>query len=194
MKKKLAIDHDDVVMGFNAALCCYHNARYGTTLTRADITSYHLKDIWDTTTEEAHRRIFDFYCSKEHEEAEPMPGAKKVIEMLEEHYEIEVITARPERFRPQTLAWLEGHFPQLVDRVHFTNRFGDTGKEILKSEVCARIDAEIFVDDAPMHHEDVARVVPRTILFEAPWNREYAATLPQKQRVRSWYGLAMRLA
>ncbi len=194
MKKPvLGLDLDDVLMDFNRSLADWHNAHHGTSYCREDIVSYQLSELWGTTRDESVRRICEFYHSPEHAVARCMSGAEFVLPELEEQYEVVVISARPERARGETLAWLEGHFPTLVDKLHLTNRF-DMGPELLKSEICKRLGVETFVDDAPMHHEDVSRVVTTSLLFEAPWNREYALGLPQNQRVRSWHDLGFRLA
>lgn len=192
MKRKLGLDFDDVLCDLSGGLARWHNRYHGTNYERKDIVSYHMRDLWGCTLEVQNRRIYEFYLSAEHASTEPVAGASLVLPMLEEQYEISVISARPESVRAQTTEWLEEHFPSLVDKLHLTNRFG-VGPELKKSELCVRQGIEVFVDDAQVHHVDLLPVVPRVILFEAPWNREYALTIPRHQRVRSWYGLAMRL-
>ncbi len=75
----IGLDFDDVLMEFNGALCLFHNAQYGTSLTRADITSHHLKETWGCTQEEVIRRVNEFYRSLEHDLASPVVGAVEVL-------------------------------------------------------------------------------------------------------------------
>ncbi len=54
----------------------------------------------------------------------------------------------------------------------------------LKSSICRRIKADIFIDDALHNVEDVAQAGIRTLLFDQPWNR--VEIPPGIIRVRSW--------
>ena len=49
-----------------------------------------------------------------------------------------------------------------------------------------RLGVEVFVDDAPPHVEEVAPFVRQALLFDAPWNRDYAPSHPNIRKVRSW--------
>ncbi len=189
---KRGFDFDDVLFDTNRAICRWHNARFNTQFTRDDIKSYHLYELWGVSREEGIRRVFEFYHSEEHMETELMPGVARALPRLLERDELFIISARPNGVLGHTQELMGRHFPELVDRLYLTNRFG-AGPEIDKSELCKRFDLESFVDDAPHHDEDVAKVVRQPVLFETPWNRSYAATLPPHRRARSWYGLAMRL-
>lgn len=189
---KRGFDFDDVLFDTNRAICRWHNAHFNTRFTRDDIKSYHLDEIWGVSREEGIRRVFEFYHSKEHAETELLPGVARLVPRLMERDELVIVSARPNSVLGHTQELLARHFPALVDSLYLTNRFG-VGPEIHKSELCTRFELESFVDDAQHHDEDVATVVRQPILFETPWNRSYAATLPPHRRVRSWHELAMRL-
>ena len=192
-KPAFGLDLDDLFFDTFRAIILWHNIHYGTRDTHEQMVSYHLCDLWGITSTEANRRVYEFYHSPEHANMPLKSGAKEVVPMLESENSLFIFTARPTSVLAHTQELVGKHFPMLTDRVYLTNRFG-AGPETLKSDLCVRFQVQKYVDDAVHHHEDVSRVVPQTLLFEAPWNREYALRLPQSQRVRSWYGIAMRLA
>jgi hypothetical protein len=192
-KTVLGLDLDDLLFETFDAIIVWHNAHFGTNHSNKDMVSYHLCDLWGTTPTEANRRVYEFYYSSDHATMRLLPGVACVIPMLEATHEIQIFSARPQAVLGPTQDLVARHFPNLADRVHLTNRFG-VGPEIAKSELCVRFKVEQYADDASHHHADVAKVVKDPILLETPWNRDYAATLPPRQRARSWYGIGILLA
>ena len=186
MIRVIGLDLDDVLMDFNAGLCVFHNARYGTSLVREDITSYHLEKIWGCSQEEAIRRVSEFYCSFEHYATQPVPGAVEIVKELQDKEKVVIITSRPESVSAQTYTWLKKHFPFLTGNVHFTAHFFHKETIVTKREVCQKLGVGVFVDDAHFHAEDVATIVEQVLLFDTPWNRSQKLVLPNIRRVHSW--------
>ena len=187
MKKKvIGLDLDDVLVDCNSALQSFHNARYGTRLTREDITTYSLGEMWGCSREEAGRRIDEFFDSPEHDTISPVPGAVDAVRELQQKCTVIVVTGRPKSASRQTRALLAKNYPTLVDSIHFAgSHFGREG-EMTKGDLCRTFGVEMFVDDAAHFAEDVASVVERVLLFDTPWNRDHALSLPNMQRVHSW--------
>jgi uncharacterized HAD superfamily protein len=96
-KKVFGLDFDDVLMDFYPSLCLFHNENYGTSLSKEDVHSYYIQDIFGCTTEEAMERVWNFYHSTKHHDAKPVSGAMEALQVLEEEYDLHIITARPER-------------------------------------------------------------------------------------------------
>jgi len=189
MARMIGFDLDDVLMDFNTGLCVFHNAHYGTSLVREDITSYHLEETWGCDREECIRRVGEFYNSPEHDATQPILGAVKVVhELQKDGASVVVITSRPESMSDQTFSWLKKHFPSLAkaNSVHFTSHFFHKETGVTKSDICRNLGVKVFVDDAPFHVQDVAPVVEEVLLFDAPWNRGYVLTLQNIRRVHSW--------
>ena len=187
MARLIGVDLDDVLMDFNAGLCAFHNAYYGTSLVKDDITSYHLEETWGCSRKEAISRVVQFYHSSEHEATPSVDGAIEVVRELQDNLvDFVIITSRPESVREQTHLWLAGHFPTLVKKIYFTSHFYHQETMVTKADVCRDLGVEVFIDDAPFHIEDVAVVVKRAILFDAPWNQNHCLTLPNMYRVHSW--------
>lgn len=191
-RKRIGLDFDDLLFDLMTQLCLWHNAKYGTKNVRADLTTYDIFAVWGVTKEEGLRRAREFYPSMEHAAMQPVQGAKQVVPMLLEQVDIEIVSARPELARGETLGLLEEHFPMLVDKLHLTNQYGFGAAET-KSAICRSLGLEAFAEDAAHHHEDVRQVVEQTYLYRTPWNRAYAETLPKNLVVSSWYGLGMKL-
>jgi uncharacterized HAD superfamily protein len=182
----VGLDLDDVLMDFNSALCLFHNARYGTSLKRADIASYHLEEIWGCSREEAIRRIKEFYYSSEHNEALPVSGAVEVVQALQTEVTFFVVTSRPNSVSIQTLQWVERHLAGLVREVYFTSHFMHEEGRTTKGEVCRKLEVSAFVDDAPFHVDEIASEVDKALLFDTPWNQNHKPKSGNIKRVHSW--------
>ena len=151
MTRVIGLDFDDVLVDLCSWLCLFHNARYGTALTKEDHFTYRLSDVWGCTDEETRRRIREFYGSPEHAATAPMLGAVEAVRVLERGNTIAVITARPESVRSETFALLARHFPSLVQSIHFArHHFHKEGNET-KGEICRRLGVQMFVEDLPFH-------------------------------------------
>lgn len=179
----LALDFDDVLFDCNSALRTFHNKRYGTKLTRHDHFSYWLGEVWKCPEEEAIRRVNEFFFSPEHTHAQPLPFAQEALRMLNETYDVTIVTSRPENVRDLTLVWLNEHFPKLYSHAYFTGEF-DHSKTLRKSDVCNQIRAEYLVEDSLFHAYDVANTETKVLLLDAPWNQE--SIPPTIHRVHSW--------
>lgn len=181
----IGLDLDDVLIDFNTALCDFHNREYGTNLSRDDIKTWHLEKVWNCNLEEAIARIFDFYHSSELEEAKPVEGAVEVVSRLSKGNNLHIVTSRSDTVKNKTLEWVEKYFPFLVDSVNFTNHFDRDSKES-KAEVCIKMGIKIFVEDAPIHVEDLSTHIEKVYLFDAPWNRSYKDIPKNVKRMSSW--------
>ena len=186
MTNVIGLDFDDVLVGFNDGLCVFHNAQYGTYLTREDFVCYPLEKTFGCDKAEVGPRIMAFYRSPEHAAIVPMPGAVDATRELQKKHPVVVITSRPQSVERETRVLLDAHFPSLARDIHFARHsFHGEGSET-KGQICRKLGAEGFVDDAPPLVEEVAPFVRQVLLFDAPWNRRYAPSHPNIRRVRSW--------
>lgn len=184
----IGFDLDDVLLGFFDALHPYCNIRYGTDCQRNDLVSFDLPKLWGISKEEAIKRVADFYQSPEHWDAKPIDGAIEKIKKLKQHHKLHVITAKPEELKNKTLEWLDKHFPQMFDGIHFTNHYHGSGLKRTKGEVCRELNIEFFVDDFLENVNDVANSGIPALLFDAPWNQGEIKSLVT--RVYSWDEIA----
>lgn len=179
----IGFDLDDVLLDFTNELHSYCNRYYNTNYERAHFKQ-NLAEMWDCSKEEEIKRVFDFYQSLDHWNALPINGAVEGIKNLRQWYNLFVVTAKPEGLKEKTLEWLDQHFSQMFDGVHFTNQYHGDGPKRTKGEVCKELGIEFFVDDSLENANDVANLEIPVLLFNAPWNQ--AEVQPPITRVHSW--------
>lgn len=187
--KNIGIDFDDVIMDSGTTICHYHNDNYNTKITPKDLYTYEFQKVYGCDREEMIRRIFKFYFTPEHTQTPPISNAVESIKKLIELNNVFVVTGRPESVREQTREWLGKHLPELSDKIYFTGHFHEEGKKpdgITKKNICQDLDIDIFIEDAPVHVEDVAPVVERVFMLDTPWNQDYKNFKSNVKRVFSW--------
>jgi 5'(3')-deoxyribonucleotidase len=186
MRPVIALDFDDVLMHFNAGFIEFHNRMHGTKIIYDDVRSYDMSQVYGCPTDVINGRVKAFYCSADHAQTEPIPGAVDAVKHLRKRYLLDIVTSRPEVFRDYTQSWVSTFFPDTFRALHFTNGFAATnGVQIRhKSEVCAEIGAAVLIEDALKHAEDVARKGIPVLLPDRPWNRD--DTPEGVIRVTSW--------
>lgn len=169
----IGVDLDDVIVDFNTGLGEYHNNTYGTSYKREDIVSYELRHLWGCPHEEVIRRVYDFYYSSHHTNLLPIKGAVEALERLRSENTLVIITSRPESVKGLTLTWLDKHFPQVFEEIHFLGHYhGTEARKETKGEVCKKIGVEVFIDDSLEHAASVSGQGIDVLLFNAPWNQE----------------------
>ncbi len=185
-KRVLGLDFDNVLMDFYSGINEYHNQKYNTDYSREKCVVVNLEKVWGCTTEEMHRRIVDFYHSDIHSETPPMAGAREALEKLRDSHSLVVVTSRPNFIKEKTMSWLDKHFPNLFDQVYFTNLYlGEAKHKKSKAEACKELGVDVFVDDFVSYATDVAQSGTKTLLLDAPWNRDVELH-PNITRVNSW--------
>ncbi len=173
MKKRvIALDIDDVLIHFYDGITRYHNALYGTTLTRKELTTYHFEQLWKCPREEMVRRVMEYYHSKEHELIEAIEGVHAALTRHKRRFRYVCITARPDSVRAHTLPILERHFPKLITSAHFLGHLelGSTNARS-KAEVCHEIGAVLLVEDSLYNAEIAAKAGIPVLLIDTPWNQ-----------------------
>jgi len=185
MKKIIGVDLDDVLLDCRLALCEFHNARYDNFLTKEEFCQhYNLEELWKCSTEEAIKRVVEFYNSEEHLNALPIIGASEAIKELSQNNSLFIVTVKPEYLRDSTHKWLVKNNLDFFDGVYFTNKYlGDNVKKT-KGKVCDELRVEVFIDDALSNAIDVRKEGRDVLLFDSPWNQ---GELPiNTKRVYSW--------
>ncbi|MCD5381677.1 MAG: hypothetical protein LR008_03850 [Candidatus Pacebacteria bacterium] len=173
IKRIVAVDFDDVVAGFNLAFATFHNDKFGTSVEYDDITTYVMTDVYKTDMETLLGRIHMF-CHGHHHEIKPIYDAYLEFLILNEYFDLQIITSRCESLSKITEAWLSVHMPEIFTYIHFTNGFGTKhpDRKRLKSDVCKEIGAVAMIDDALMHTEEVAAECSIPVLMpNRPWNQ-----------------------
>ena len=190
-KKLLGVDFDDVLFNCDEALVQFHNTRYGTSYSSADRSTFELQPVWNCSGEEVIARLDEFTETEFHERANAVTGAREALALLQEHYDIVIVTGRAASARPATERWLEKNLLGLYREVHFADHGGTGTARRLKSDILRELGIGVFVEDAPHFAADVAGAGITVLLLDTPWNR--AETPNGAIRVRSWDEIVARL-
>lgn len=189
-----AIDVDDVLVPHEVHLAeqfrQYFDAHY---------PHDHLYGLSALLSEEQKQRVRDvmnrFLTSEEFQSIEPVEGAVSVMRQLEEHYKLIVVTSRPKIIHDITKEWLNQHFSNIFNDIHFANESYDWGRVrgVSKREICQQTDARYLIDDSLLHIQEAVECGVNGLLFgDYSWNQ--AEELPVNTvRVKDWGQVAEAL-
>lgn len=171
MKPVIAVDVDDVLANFISALVLFHNHTYNTSLTPANFHSYDFHHVWGGTKEEANAKMDLFFESSYYYDVQPIPQAREALQILAQHFELHVVTARHNAIQESTRQFISTHYPNIFVEVHFGNMYMTDGTARKKSEICRAINAQLLIDDSLFHAMDCCNNGILSILFgNYAWN------------------------
>ena len=194
IRMRIGIDMDDVVADSMDAIIRMNNEKYGTSLKKENIWSYHFRDVIGITREEELKRLEAVFAEDQRVTLRPMEGAIEAITALKHAgHELYVVTARPLTDALQTERWLDHRFPKAFAGVHYANLNEVDGVIVRKkSAVCKELGIELMIDDNMKNALDCASAGIRVFLFDQPWNKGelYAGVA----RVHSWEEIVKKIA
>lgn len=191
MKKTIAVDVDDVLVPHETHLAeqfrQYFDVHY---------PHDHLHGLSALLPEEQKPQVKEimnrFLTSEEFRSVEPVEGATSAMRQLDKCYRLVVITSRPKIVHDITKEWLNWHFPNVFNDIHFVNASYGWGelRGVSKREVCQQANAQYLVDDSLLHIQEAAEYGVNGLLFgDYPWNQ--AEELPAGTvRVKGWEEVA----
>jgi len=177
LKPIIAIDVDEVLADSAAQFIGFSNDQWGTNLTVDDYQE-HWAETWQVDHAETARRSQQWDASGEVIRSNRKPGALTVLPYLAERFQLCVTTSRPTAVRADTIHWLEKHFPNTFDAVHFAGIFDDRTLEgdmytMTKADLYQQIGAEYIIDDQLKHCVGAAEAGIQAILFgNYRWNQK----------------------
>ncbi len=189
---KIAIDLDGVLVDIITPLLEFHNEIEGTNHSKEDVDNFVLSEFWNLTPEETEERVHHFYETDSFRNLHPEPEAKQAVQELSEEHELCIVTSRPVEVEEETRRWIEEHFPDAFDHIHFSdNPTLSTNDARSKAEICSEIEADVLIEDAVEYAEECSREGIEVFLLDKPWNQK--EELPDRIiRVHSW-GEVLRL-
>lgn len=182
----IAVDCDDVLVRTTPFFVEEYNARYGTQVTLA---LAHSEDdsIWGVPHEKMLERFAEMLETGAYRALSPSPDEIQILQELARHHELHVVTARKEGEREVTQQMLDTYLPGVFTSLDLVGWRGSKG------EVCARIHADVLVDDSARHlHNAIEEGLPKSgaLLFgEYPWNEE-SSTHEDLHVCRTWQDVA----
>jgi uncharacterized HAD superfamily protein len=182
---KIAIDIDEVLVDFVTNFLRDHNRRRGTALSKEDISSYRMWELWGETKEESDRSFEEFYNSELFRNLEPAKESIWAVNNLSKDHELHIISSRPETIHEFTRSWVQKHFPNCFSGIHFSKKRPVNGKSLKKAEISAGLGVDLIIEDSLEYAKECAERGIRVLLFDAPWNQ--SEKLPHRvYRVFSW--------
>lgn len=187
-KPTIAIDIDDVLAANAESFITFSNERWGTRLTVDDYHE-HWPEVWQVDLVEAERRALEWHGSGAVAAYRHFEDAKEALIQLAGAYRLVVVTSRRAMLKCETHAWIDKHFPDIFDEIHFAGMWDKPGEDrhkVTKLEVCRAIGSDYLIDDQPKHCVAAANAgVPALLYGEYPWNR--INELPKNvRRVKNW--------
>lgn len=187
-KPIIAVDVDDVLAIHAQEFVNYSNNRWGTNLEVGDYHD-HWAEIWQVDWDETQRRLHEYLNAGQFAKYRSVNDADAVLKKLKSKYKLAVLTARQQSLAKDTLAWVEKHFSNTFDEVHFAGIW-DLGLEEAvkrnKTAVAKQIGAKYLIEDQLKYALPVAEAGIKVLLFgDYPWNK--LEKLPKNIiRVKNW--------
>lgn len=165
-KKLVALDIDGVILKFLEQMLRVHNLRNNTRVTVDDIKSFMPDgDMEDLMTTEEWTESFEWFENNGgYATLESFDGARTAIEkILEAGHDIVYVTARPAKFRGETImSFILNKIP--ITKIYHASRS--------KTQILRQLAPDYFVDDAVKNLKAAERAeVPNILVLDAPYNR-----------------------
>jgi len=173
MKKRVAIDMDEVMADPYEKLIRLYDAEYGLPIDRSKLPGHYLEEVVHPDHRSSIRRYLfaeDFF-----EDLIVMPDSQEVLREMQEHYDIFIVTAAmefPDSFGPK-YRWLQRHF----SFIHWSHYVFCGDKSIVK--------ADYMIDD---HAKNLENFSGEPIIYSSPHNA-FETRFP---RVNNWQEVAER--
>ncbi len=114
--------------------------------------------------------FFDSHHFKE--KLNPIPHAYESLLKLKKNFELHIVTSRQYKVEPETIIWINKHFPDIFTAIHLGNHYSNEGKSRTKSEICHSIGAVLLIDDSVKYTVQCVRDSVPVILFGSyAWNQ-----------------------
>lgn len=168
----IAVDCDDVLVRTTPFFVDAYNQAYGTNVTLAQA---HDDDdgVWGTDRSTLELRLAGLMDTDAYRLIAPTDEEIAVLCSLAEQHELHVITARREKERGATQRMLDLYLPGIFSSLELVGFAGSKG------EVCARLHADVLVDDNARHLDDAVKYGlsgKGAILFGGyPWNAQVSS-------------------
>lgn len=173
-KMVVAVDVDEVLGSFLAALNKFIADRYSWNHSVSEYHVYEFFKIWNCSRERANYLVHEFFTTHYFEDGiHPIPGARDALQTLSSFCSLSVVTSRQDVIKNHTLEWIEKYYPGLFEQIHFGNHFALEGQSRPKSEICRSFGAQVLIDDNPRYALECANDGMRVLLFDYdnsyPW-------------------------
>lgn len=180
----IAVNCDDVLLPSTEYIVNIYNKMFGTSV-RVDGAHLPGNNDWGADREVVHQRIDGIQRSREYGLVKPFEAAIEVVRRLATSHELHLVTAR----QPSVVVVTQ----QMLD-IYFTDFFvaiEHVGMEGTKGDICARIGADVLIDDNVKHLQNAYEhgMSHDGLLWfgDYPWQAEQAQIAGRPPvRCKSW--------
>ena len=183
-RERIAVDLDDVLAANVESFISFSNKNFGTSLTWKN---YHHSwaEMWGVDEAEAERRNLMFHNAENFMNFQAIPKAQEALQYLGKKYDLYLVTARRKISIDLTFEWLNAHFANVFQGVHFVPIW-EPNNTLTKADICQDIGAEYLIDDLAKHCNPAAKAGIKAILFgDYDWNRD-EDVVPGVIRCANW--------
>ncbi|KAM0884971.1 hypothetical protein ACQ4PT_030666 [Festuca glaucescens] len=198
-KMVVAVDVDEVLGSFVAALNRFIADRYSWNHSVSEYHVYEFFKIWNCSQEKASILVHEFFTTHYFQDGiHPIPGARDALQNLSSFCSLSVVTSRQDVIKNHTLEWIEKFYPGLFEQIHFGNHFALQGQSRPKSEICRSFGAQVLIDDNPRYAQECAEDGMRVLLFDYdnsyPWCKTGVdQSHPLVTKVHNWQEVEQKL-
>ena len=179
---KIGIDLDGVTVNIMDQILAFYKYRTGKSISKEEIHTPHLDDLFGCSKEEKIKIVQEFYESKYFDASLPCPGAIETLSKLKKDNDLYVITSRWGIGKEKTPNWIEKNLKGLISNIFFTSEHYEGG--LKKEEVCKKYLINLHLEDDPNVALKCAKLDIPIFLFDYSWNR--GLSHKKITRVSSW--------
>lgn len=178
MKKKIAIDIDDVLIPFAEHAVAYVTSRSGKPVSMLELYTENGNGVSASglTDEEFVRLVREYQESDFPMRRRPLLGAREALKKLSKEFEIHIITSRDPKHEPHTRKWLCEYIDDILSDYTLSfvgNPFSGT-EHSTKAAICHEIGAMWLIDDQTKYADQLKVGSTRAILFgDYDWNKDH---------------------
>lgn len=167
----IAFDFDDVVCDITLAFLKFNQDYYGVNVDFNSLGDNVYKSLGITSNEE-NNRWNQFFQNKTYAYPNPKTNILDFFLRLKEKYKLILVSARKKIWQYQLRNWLDKYMKGIFDQVIFLDSPENRGKS--KAKICEINNCFLLIDDEPRHIEGCLKTKVKGVLFNQPWNKNYA--------------------
>lgn len=185
LAKRIAIDMDEVLFPMIKPLAKHYSSKYKKAVPAKLPKTYNYSQYFNITEMESKCLVESFYYSDYSKNVKPLQYSVDTMKLLAEENLLYVVTGRQtyDQCINVTHDLLNEYFNGIFDDVYFTNSYSLYGSETPKSEICEKLDIDVFIDDSVYNCIECQKLLNlKSIVFgEYPWNEDTTIT-----KIKSW--------
>lgn len=166
---KIAIDIDDVVVGFFENYMKFIETKGVKRVPYGDICCSEMWKVFGISKELVLELADEYHSCKYFDEVEFIEGAKDGVCFLRDNFDIVFVTARPKVVHKKTKDFIFEKFGLLGNKVVFSGNSFYGG--VSKCEICKELGIGLIIEDNGHDSLKYAKNGMKVLLLDKPWNQ-----------------------